>query len=266
EQLTLSRTLLEKAKAKYEFGGTTKRLVLRQQVLVNADSSSVASRKLDVTSAVHTLNVALGRSPAEDITIVPDTLVTEPQHEPGWWFEQAKKHNAGIAIADIRRSIAVSQEGIAKAAFWPVLSAGGSHTQYFGDTEQSRSQIGLNLGWTIFNGFKPLTTAQNATLDRESAELSFEQKHKKLEALVYQQWERLNNAYEQTLFEREAVTLASQSLEISKEQYSMGAISDIELREAQLSLTQSRVRLESALFQYKVTQVQLEQLAGELRL
>ncbi|MBD3419617.1 MAG: hypothetical protein GF398_05805, partial [Chitinivibrionales bacterium] len=47
EQLTLSRTLLEKAKAKYEFGGTTKRLVLRQQVLVNADSSSVASRKLD---------------------------------------------------------------------------------------------------------------------------------------------------------------------------------------------------------------------------
>ncbi|MBD3322026.1 MAG: TolC family protein, partial [Chitinivibrionales bacterium] len=65
---------------------------------------------------------------------------------------------------------------------------------------------------------------------------------------------------------REAVTLASQSLEISKEQYSMGAISDIELREAQLSLTQSRVRLESALFQYKVMRVQLEQLAGELRL
>jgi outer membrane protein TolC len=265
-QLDISRALLNKLKNRYDFGGTTKRVLLRQQVVVNADSASVLAMELDLIQARHALNVAMGRSPNAELSIIPDTTVSSPEHDAAYWFDHAKKHNAGLRMAEISVNIAESEYGIAKAAFWPVVAANGSLSQNFGDSEQKRLSAGLSLSWPIFTGFRTLTAAQNAKLDTKSAEYSLEQELKQLEALIYAQYERQQNAYNQINFERQAVQLAQKSLDVSREQYALGGISDVELREAQLALTQSQVRFQSALFQYKVTSMQLEQLAGTLQI
>ena len=265
-QLDISRALLNKLKNRYDFGGTTKRVLLRQQVVVNADSSSASALDLDLIQARHALNVAMGRSPNAEITVIPDTSVVTPEHEAAYWFDLTKKHNAGLRMAEISQNIAESEYGIAKAAFWPTVAANGSYSQNFGDSEQKRFTAGLNLSWPIFTGFRTLTAAQNAQLDTKSAQYSLEKELKQLEALIYAQYERQRNAYNQINFERQAVQLAQQSLDVSREQYSLGGISDVQLREAQLALTQSQVRFQSALFQYKVTSMQLEQLAGTLQI
>ena len=265
-QLEVSRALLNKLQNRYDFGGTTKRVILRQLVVVNMDSASVSALELDVIQAKHTLNVAMGRSPNVDITVISDTSVASPEHDAAYWFDHAKKHNAGLKMAEISQNIAASEYGIAKSAFWPTIAANGSYSQNFGDSEQKRFTTGLTLSWPIFNGFRTLTSAQNAKLDTKSAQYSLEQELKLLEALIYAQWERQQNSFRQINFERQAVQLARQSLDVSREQYALGGISDVQLREAQLALTQSQVRFESALFQYKVTSIQLEQLAGTLRI
>ena len=265
-QLDISRALLNKLKNRYDFGGTTKRVLLRQQVVVNADSASVLAMELDLIQARHALNVAMGRSPNASLTVIPDTTASSPEHDAAYWFDHAKKHNAGLRMAEISVNIAESEYGIAKAAFWPVIAANGSLSQNFGNSEQKRLSAGLTLSWPIFTGFRTLTAAQNAKLDTKSAEYSLEQKLKQLEALIYAQYERQQNAYNKINFERQAVQLAQQSLDVSQEQYALGGISDVQLREAQLALTQSQVRFQSALFQYKVTSMQLEQLAGTLQI
>jgi outer membrane protein len=222
--------------------------------------------ELDLIQARHALNVAMGRSPNAELIVIPDTTISTPEHDAVYWFDHAKKHNAGLRMAEISQNIAESEYGIAKAAFWPVVAANGSLSQNFGDSEQKRLSAGLTLSWPIFTGFRTLTAAQNAKLDTKSAEYSLEQELKQLEALIYAQYERQQNAYNQINFERQAVQLAQQSLDVSQEQYALGGISDVQLREAQLALTQSQVRFQSALFQYKVTSMQLEQLAGTLRI
>lgn len=265
-QLEVSRALLNKLQNRYDFGGTTKRVLLRQQVVVNTDSASVSALELDLIQVKHTLNVAMGRSPNAEITVISDTSVASPEHDAAHWFDLAKKHNAGLKMAEINRNIAASEYGIARSAFWPTIAASGSYSQNFGDSEQKRFTAGLNLTWPIFNGFSTLTSAQNAKLDTKSAQYSLEQELKLLESLIYAQWERQQNAFRQINFERQAVQLAQQSLDVSREQYALGGISDFQLREAQLALTQSQVRFQSALFQYKVTSIQLEQLGGTLRM
>ena len=265
-QLEVSRALLNKLQNRYNFGGTTKRVLLRQQVVVNMDSASVSALELDVIQARHALNVAMGRSPNVEITVISDTSVASPEHDAAYFFDHAKKHNAGLKMAEISQNIAASEYGIAKSAYWPTIAANGAYSRNFGDSEQKRFTAGLTLSWPIFNGFRTLTSAQNANLDTKSAQYSLEQELNQLEALIYAQWERQQNSFRQINFERQAMQLAQQSLDVSQEQYALGGISDVQLREAQLALTQSQVRFESALFQYKVTSIQLEQLTGTLKI
>lgn len=264
QQLTLSRKQLDRIAAKWEFGGANNTELLRQQVLVNADSSMVASRELDVVKALHDLNLALGKIPDEPIEVSIDTLVSPPEHDASFWYANAQKHNASLSISQIQKNIAYSDLGIARAAFWPVLAANGSLSKTWGDNDYTRTSAGLTLSWPLFSGFRTLTTAQNAKSDIKNAELSLEQKQKELQAYVYQQWELLSNAYRQVGFEREAVILAEKSLAVSEEQFKVSRISDVQFRESQLALINAMVRHETVLFQYKVATAQLQQLAGKL--
>jgi outer membrane protein TolC len=264
-QLALSRTALKRTKAMYDYGRATKRDMLAQEVLVNADSSAVAARQLDAIRARHNLNVALGRRPDESVEIIADTSAQAPENDAKFWFEKAAKHNAGLRMAEIQQNIASSQLGIARAAFWPVLAARGSYTQTWSDNDYSRTSAGLYLTWPIFSNLTRITNVQNAQLDEKNAEYSYEQKERELQAHVYQQWETLNNAYQQIGFEQKAIARAEQALAMSEEEYRLGRISDVQYRDAQLALLNARIRLESAMFQSKVAALQLEQLAGLLK-
>ncbi len=266
DQLTLSKQLLLQQKNRYDFGGATEQILLLQQVIVNSDSSQVNARLFDLIQARHSLNVALGNPPNAAINILSDTIVEAPTQRASYWFDLAKKHNAGLQIAQIKQNIAATDLGIAKASFWPMLTANGSYSQSFGDTEQERASVGLNLTWQLFNGFRTLTTRQNAQLTVKSNELSVALELKELESLIYAQWNRRQNAFNQLEFEQEAQKLAKKSLAISKEKYTLGGISSLQLREAQVALIQSQVRFQTALFQYKISRVQLQQLAGVLKI
>lgn len=265
EQLQISRRTLQRVKAQHEYGRASRRQLLSARVQVNADSSAVHARELDAITAHHTLNVLLGRGPDTDLQVSSDTIAVVPEHDADYWSTQAAQHNAGLQLTDIQRNIAASQAAIARAAFWPVLAANGSYTYTWSDVNSSRASAGFTLTLPILQGFSRLVTARNARLNEESADLTYQQQALSLQAFVYQQWERLQNACQSVSFEQDAVALASESLTIAEEEHRLGRISDTELREAQLALLNARVRLESAVFQSKLVEMQVRQLGGKLR-
>ncbi|MFH1762278.1 MAG: TolC family protein [bacterium] len=266
KQLEISERQMQYIKTQHEYGRAAKRIILRQQVILNTDSAFMAARKLDAARALHSLNTALGRRPEMFIEIAPDTSVDILDNDAAFWYKRARDHNAALKMAEIQSNIAASQLGIARAAFWPVISAYGSYDKSLGDNEYVRTSTGLNLNLPLSAGFSRLTGIQNAKLDMTNAELSIRKKEQELEALIYQQWELFNNASSQVKFERKAVALAEESMKLSEEQYKLSGLSDLQIREVQLSLLNARVRLESAFFQSKVVAVQLKQLAGELKI
>jgi outer membrane protein TolC len=265
-QLDLSRSQVSRQQTQLQFGRITSDMLLRSQVLLNADSAAVAARQLDSITALQSLNIALGRSPSAPLSLVTDTTIPPPQHDPSWWYERARQHNAGLQMARIQLLIAASQQGIEQAAYWPTLIANASYTQSWGANEFSRSGAGVALKWQIFNGFKTTTAVQNSQLQHNSAQLGVEQTALQLQALIYRQWAVVENGYRQINFERQAVALAQQLIARGEQQYAIGQLSDLQFRELQQELLRAQVRLETVLFQYLLANAQLHQLAGELQL
>ena len=265
EQLAISRSQMAFIAARYDYGRIGKRELLSQQVTVNADSSQVLTRLLDVQSALHTLNLALGRAP--DIPVAPamDSSVTAPEHDALWWYHEALKYNSGMKMAIVRKNIAVTQHAIARAALWPVLSAGGTLSATAVEpVDNLRARAEISLSFPILTGFTRTTGIENAIIDTLNADLTVQEMRLELQAHIYLQWERLSNSCEQVAFEKQSIERASQALSLSDEQFKLGRITDLQLREAQLALLNAQVRYQSALFQNKVVALQLQQLAGKL--
>ena len=266
QQLDLSRTQYSFINAQYEYGRIDKRELLHQKVMVNADSSQVLTVHLDVISALHALNIALGRSPDTPVTLITDSVVNCPEHDAAYWYDQALNHNTNLKMAEIRKLIAYSQHAIARAALWPVIAVNGSATATGIDPgdDYFRTRGEITLSVPLFSGFSRITALQNAAIDTLIEALSIEQQRLELQSLVYEQWERLRTSCDQIGFEKQAIDHAEKSLELGIEQFRLGRISDIQLREAQIALINARVRLQSALFQNRVVMLQLQQLAGRL--
>ena len=264
-QLAISRSQLSFIEAQYEFGRVGKRELLSQQVAVNTDSSLVLARTLDVQSALHTLNLALGRAPDIEVQPVTDTSVNQPEHDAAWWYNEALNHNTGLKMAEVRKHIATTQHAIARAALWPVLAAGGTFSATATQpADNLRTRAELTLSVPLLTGFSRITSIENAAIDTLNADLTIKEMRLELQAHIYQQWERLRISCEQITFEKQAIERAAQALALSDEQYKLGRITDLQLREAQQALLNAQVRLQSAQFQNKVVALQLQQLAGKL--
>jgi outer membrane protein len=267
QQLDISRAQLLFTEAQFEFARVGKRELLTQQVVVNTDSSQVLSRMLDARSALHTLNIALGRTPDTPVSPAMDSSVNTPGHDASWWFYEAVQHNTDLKMATVRKHIAVTQHAIARAALWPVLSAGGTlaatATQ---PVDNIRTRAELSLTFPLLTGFSRSTGIRNAAIDTQTADLTIQEMRLELQAHIYHQWEQLQISSEQVAFEQQTIDRAVQALELSDEQFKLGRITDLQLREAQQSLLNARVRYQSALFQNKVVALQLQQLAGKLNI
>lgn len=118
KQLALSQSQLEFTRAQYEYGRIGQREVLNQIVMTNADSSQVLTRQLDVTNALHALNIALGRTPDTPVQPERDTLAVPPQEDARYWYFEALEHNTGLKMSVIRRNIAHTSFAINRAALW----------------------------------------------------------------------------------------------------------------------------------------------------
>jgi outer membrane protein len=265
KQLTFSKAHLDFTNAQFEYGRVGRREVLNQMVLINADSSQVLARRLDVTQALHTLNIALGRTPDMSVQPQRDTLVVLPEKDARFWYYEALEHNTGLKMAVIRRNISRTSFAISRAALWPTLAVNSSVATVFTEpTDYVRLRGEATLSIPLFSGFSKITATENAALDTVAATLTVEQQRLELQSIIYRQWEQFENSYHSVLFEREAIVRARQSLDLSEEQFRLGRISALQLREAQLALINAQVRYETALFQNKAVALQLKQLAGRI--
>lgn len=265
-QVALSRKQLLYLENQQEYGRVGARDLLNQQVLLNSDSSAILARSIEVTTALHALNVALGRTPDESIECNVDSSVSQATQTPSYWYEKALHHNAGLKMEEIRKNIACSQLAIAKAVHWPVIAINGSLNQSFADPANLRSRGEVTLSLPLFSGFTRITALQNAVLDTLASDHRINQQKLELQAHIYEQWERLSNSCIQIAFEKHAVALAKKSVELSMEQFRMGRISDVQFRESQNALLNAALRFQTALFTNKIIATQLDQLAGTLTL
>ena len=254
--LDADRVLLEQAVSSYEeylkltqdrFKGGV--VSMADVALAQTQLESARAQLADIGIAraqfEHAIAVLTGHSPSE-VTIPPEAVQASQPVVPAGLPSSLLERRPDIAAAERRVAAANEQIGVAQAAFYPVLSLGGSagaQAVAIADlfaTPTRLWSVGAQLAETLFDGgkrraqVKVTQAAYDTTVAdyRETVLTGFQQ--------VEDALSELRILSQETEIVDRAVVAAQQSLDISTTQYRGGLVNYLQVITAQTSLLQNQ--------------------------
>ncbi len=263
---------LERTKKKLKYGQGTKLDELNAQVDLNNDNISYAAANKDYKNARRNLNLLLGR----DISMVFDidtTVVFLEQLNEDFVLESSEKENITSLLNQQNVLLSDLDIEINKAKFLPKVNGSVSYnwnqsinppTNFALENEAYGLNLGLSLSWNIFDGGQSKTRVQTARITKENREIELYRAKEELKKEVYNAYEDYTN--KQFTLEAEKNNVATNKLNFSRtqNQFSLGQVSAIQFREAQINLFNALNNQAKAKYDLKIAEINLLQLAGKL--
>lgn len=272
QSLDISRQRLRRIRFSSEYGQNTKLDVLNAEVDYNNDSIAYLTLSQQLSNEKRNLNLLLGRDVAIGFE-VDTTIYYTSGLDLETLQEKAMANNVNILQAKTRiRSSEYSLQA-SKALSIPKLGLSANYganqnnlgPTSFADTQSSLGPTaGLSVTWNIFDGGTNRTRKQNAQITLENERILMEQEELNIKRNLSNAW----TIYQTALFvlRAEATNLETNRLNFSRstEQYSLGQITSIVFRQAQLNFLNARLSYNQAKYIAKNAELALFQLSGEL--
>lgn len=269
----LSRERLRIVEARYQIGSLSRLDLQQAKVDFNADSSRLIRQQEVLFTSRITLNQLMAmpqvdqQIQVDDTAIVFDALLSKDQ-----LWEQAQKSNVLLRLSEKERQLSVLDLRAAQSKNYPYLrlNAGTGYSQnrnelsIYRQQDQLGANFGLTLGFNIFDGFNRSREQRNARIQIENKTLAFEELQLDIKSDFSNMWMAYQNNMQLTSLERENLQNAVENYEIAIERYKLGALSGIELREAQNSLLEAEERLVQAEYSTKLYEISLMQISGQI--
>ena len=271
--LTLSRERLRIDGDRYLLGSGSKLEVLQSRVYVNSDSSNLSRQNEVVTSAQIRLNEMMAIENLANEFSSKDTIIDV---NPGLLYEKLLEEtllsNTNLLIASKNKTISNYDYKLTTARSYPYLNftGGYSYNLYTFAQSTNKNQIisglnyGLTLGLNLYNGSNQRRNIHNASIARDSKELTYRQVEQGIRADLLSIYSAYSNNLRLISLEEQNFQTATENLDIALERYKLGSLSGIDLREVQKSLLDARERLISAHYQTKLAEVSLLLIAGKI--
>ncbi len=267
-----SEDRLVRAQKKLTYGQGTKLDALNAEVDLNTDRINLASTKSELASLKRTLNLVLGRDIQTAFEIDTTVIFTE-DYQVASILEKASKNNIQHILA--RQNILLSELDIRinKASFLPKITGSGSYnwnqsqnpaTSFALDNEASGVSLGLNMSWNIFDGGRSKTLVKTAKIDKKNREIELYQAQEQLKTDIYNAFENYTNQQYTRIAEEKNVDTNLLNFNRTKQQYSLGQITTVEYRQAQINLLNAQNNYTRATYDLKIAEINLQQLAGNL--
>ena len=141
-----------------------------------------------------------------------------------------------------------------------------ANSTFFPGVNTSTGTLGLgaNLTWTLFGGGSGITNVKNAKILVDSQELAKEQGLQEIRRDIGNAKGNYGNLLAVYDLQEQNVLTASVNFERSNEQYKLGQITTVELRQAQLNLLNAETSKSQAKYTAKLAELQYLQLIGQL--
>ena len=136
------------------------------------------------------------------------------------------------------------------------------NNQFPFDFQKSPLSVSLGVSIPIFQGLTRQRNLEAARLQREDAQQQVREAELKLRADVSIGLANVRTAYQSARLEERNLTLAEQQLRLARERYQLGAITFVELMDAQTVLAQADRDRTAAVFAYHDAVSNLEALVG----
>ncbi|GMT98874.1 TolC family outer membrane protein [Corallococcus caeni] len=270
-----SEEQLERARALFQAGRVGKAEEISAQVNLGNDRINIVQRQNQLVADQVQLAVWLARPGTEAMQAVdPGVLQQEPAPAPALddAIKQAREHRALLKALQQRVRVAELQRAIVQGDYIPRvgLSAQYSHTSqapgpFF--SEPGYGNIfsgGVNLTWDLFNGFNTQAQSARAQVNIRKAELTFAQTARELEAEVRRAHQVLDGQIASAKLATANRAVAQQGLALAEERFRAGAGSTLDVRDAQLKLTQAELVLLQSRIDVEIARYALFRAMGTL--
>jgi len=267
----LSKERLRIVEARYNIGSMSRLDLQQAKVDFNADSSKLIRQREVVFSTRVKLNQLMALKNVEQQISVTDTaIVFNALLSKDQLWKKTLQSNIYILLSEKERMLKMIDLKQAKSRNYPYLklNAGYGYVQNkyeynaYRQQNQLGSNLGLTLGFTLFDGFNRSREQTNARIEIENKQLANEELLLSIESDFSNIWMAYENNMQLTALERENLSNAVENYEIAIERYKLGDLSGIELREAQNSLLEAEERLVQAQYNTKLCEISLSQISG----
>ncbi|MFT5596257.1 MAG: outer membrane protein [Flammeovirgaceae bacterium] len=271
ETIELSQKRMERAEQGYNYGNSTKLEVLNAEVDLRRDSVALAQTDLNYARSLRNLYLTMGIPADTSLTLSSDyefSALLDKQ------VLLDKALEANTIYLRARNNVFSADENldVAQSDIWPTLAANAAYQYQYSDFEANFLNTQENLGWNagltfrfnIFDGNRVQRNIANARLNREIAEVEMDRSRNQVVQLV-------NNAYDTYLTNLELLDISERNLELartnfsrSEDAFATGQITGIELRNAQLNLSDAQTAIVRQNIITKVAELGLLYEAGAL--
>ena len=267
----LSKERLRIVEARYNIGSMSRLDLQQAKVDFNADSSKLIRQREVVFSTRVKLNQLMALKNVEQQISVTDTaIVFNALLSKDQLWKKTLQSNIYILLSEKEKMLKTIDLKQAKSRNYPYLklNAGYGYVQNryeynaYRQQNQLGSNLGLTLGFTLFDGFNRSREQTNARIEIENKQLANEELLLSIESDFSNIWMAYENNMQLTTLERENLSNAVENYEIAIERYKLGDLSGIELREAQNSLLEAEERLVQAQYNTKLCEISLLQISG----
>lgn len=271
--IAYSEQRAELAHNRFTIGKASKLEVLNAQVDLNTDRTNMLRQKELLANTKILLNELMARDVNTAFTVSEAAPINTTLLLPDL-IAQAEKQNPSLQAQIVSKRVAELNLKQVRANRYPQIDVFTGYNfseskNSLGFTSEAYAR-GFNYGFSatvnIFNGFLQKRNERIAKLEIENSGIAIERQSQALRA-------QLSSAYQSYLtnislieIEQKNEALAKQNFEITNEKFRIGTITPFELRTAQLNYINAQVRYSNALYQAKLSEIALLELAGSLTL
>ncbi|GGG49079.1 TolC family protein [Bizionia arctica] len=265
KQIEAFNITLTQTKKLQENGEATNYEIMTTEVKVSSASDRLLDLQTDLSNAFIQLIQLTGQENIDTEKLVNNWLKIESPN--------ALTTNINITnrpefkLSELQTENATLQELLARRNFNPYLSAnlqGGYKNAIQPDINllQLNYVATAQLTIPLFNGFKNKASLKEAKALKDASDFNLENTSNQLEAEVKQAIENLNNSYQKIERSNLQVTQAEQAAELARLKYKNGVITNLDLLDAEIALSQSEINKLNTIFNYTLNTYRLRKAMG----
>jgi outer membrane protein len=268
-----SQDQVDRTQSMFEIGSVAQVDVFRARVNLGQDQITYLNQKNTLRQSEQLLNLAMGRDPLTFLQI--DTVVIfEPRTVALQdLLDLAVENQPALQSQKLNVKAAEFSVALSKSAFLPSLGARFNYTRdhnqlekVYSDFDQNWSyNIGVGISWNLFNGFSDHVNYQTSKLQLKNARLNLENYQRTLRSDIRNLYSSYNAILEVVEIDKKNLEAAREEYRLADERYRLGSGTSLELREAQVNLTQAEQILVTAEYNAIITYIELTEAVGKVK-
>lgn len=171
-----------------------------------------------------------------------------------------------IKQLEIQESLLDKNITIQKADYYPTLAAFGQYsfqsqdnTFKFKDYLWAKSfMVGLNLSYTLFDGFSRGARIEQAIIDKDKVGLNLRKLEEGLKIKIMQTRMTMNEAKKRISAQEKSLEQADKAMKIAQTRYKSGVGTQLEIIDTQAAVTIARTNYAQAIYDYLVAKAEWE--------